>query len=147
MINLKNKLWIILIILVIIGAIGVAFFLFSKNSTSSNVDYSAQKTASNEHQYQNNNDNNDNINNNTNNSAEVAQSIAQDKPKKEELLSSFSTKIYTKDSARQNNLYITSSALNETIISNGSNFSFCNTIGPATSAKGYQEADIFDKNR
>ena len=32
------------------------------------------------------------------------------------------------------------------MVKNGSTFSFCNTIGPATSAKGYQEADIFDNN-
>ena len=80
-------------ILVIVGAIGVAFFLFTKNSTSDNVDYSAQKTAVNEHQQQNNEDNYSTINNGNNNSIEVPQSASQDKPKKEELLSSFSTKV------------------------------------------------------
>ena len=122
MINLKNKLWIILIILIIAAGIGIGIYLFSKNNVSSKSDYSAQKTAVNQ------------------------QKNSENKPKTEELISSFSTKIYTKDSSRQNNISITSSTLNETIVANGSTFSFCNTIGPATSAKGYQEADIFDKD-
>ena len=67
-------------------------------------------------------------------------------PKKDELISSFSTKIYTKESERQNNISITCSKLNGTVVKNGSTFSFCNIIGSATSAKGYQEADIFDND-
>ena len=35
--------------------------------------------------------------------------------------------------------------MNNSIVRNGTTFSFCDTIGPATSEKGYQEADIFDK--
>ena len=157
MINLKNKLWIILAILILAICIGIGIYLFSKNNVSSKSDYSAQKTSVNQ---QNNSENTAN-NTTTNNSVEnnygtsnitntnintTPQPSNENKPKTEELISSFSTKIYTKDSSRQNNISITSSTLNETIVANGSTFSFCNTIGPATSAKGYQEADIFDKD-
>ena len=62
---------------------------------------------------------------------------------KETELSSFTTKIYTKDTARQNNVSLTCSKLNGTQIQNGQTFSFCNTIGKATTAKGYQKADVF----
>ena len=147
-INLKNKLWIILVILIIIG-IGFGIYFFTKNNNSNKSDYSAQKTAVNQ---QNNSENT--AKTNTNNSIQMNSNITntsitpqisnESKPKTEELISSFSTKIYTKDSARQNNISITSSALNETIVANGSTFSFCNTVGQATSDKGYQEADIFD---
>lgn len=65
---------------------------------------------------------------------------------KEQELSSFTTKIYTKDSERQNNLSLTCSTLNGTIVNNLDTFSFTKTIGPATSKKGYKEADIFDSN-
>lgn len=149
---LKNKLWIILIVFIVIG-IGFGIYFLSKNNNSNKSDYSAQKTAVNQQNNTENTTNNVNTNNsiqsNTNtenieNSAISPQISNESKPKKEELLSSFSTKIYTKDSARQNNISITCSALNETIMANGSTFSFCNTVGPATSAKGYQEADIFD---
>lgn len=64
----------------------------------------------------------------------------------EEQLSTFSTTIYSKDSARQNNIQITCNSLNGTTVKTGDTFSFCNTVGQSTSAKGYREADIFDKN-
>ena len=66
---------------------------------------------------------------------------------KEEEISSFTTKIVTKDSSKQKNISITCSTLNDTLVENGAEFSFCNTVGPATTAKGYEEADIFDANR
>ncbi|MBO4815999.1 MAG: VanW family protein [Clostridia bacterium] len=65
----------------------------------------------------------------------------------EEELSSFSTKIYTpNDEGRQNNISITCSHLNETVIKPGETFSFCDTVGKATPERGYQKADVFDKN-
>lgn len=64
----------------------------------------------------------------------------------EELLAEFSTRIYSTDSARQNNLEITSKKLNGTIVTPNETFSFTKTIGPSTSAKGYEEADIYDSN-
>ena len=65
---------------------------------------------------------------------------------KEEEISSFTTKIVTKDSSRQKNISITCSTLNDTLVENGAEFSFCNTVGPSTTSKGYQKADIFDNN-
>lgn len=64
----------------------------------------------------------------------------------EELISTFSTKIYTKDSERQNNIALTCNTLNNTIVKNGSTFSFCDTLGPSTTSQGYKKADVFDKN-
>lgn len=66
--------------------------------------------------------------------------------KSEELLAQFSTKIYSTDSARQNNLEITSKKLNGTVVKPNKTFSFTKTIGPSTAAKGYEEADIYDSN-
>lgn len=65
---------------------------------------------------------------------------------KEEQIATFSTKIYSNDSARQNNISITCNTLNDTIIKNGETFSFCGTVGQSSTSKGYQKADIFDKN-
>ncbi len=62
-------------------------------------------------------------------------------------ISSFSTKIYTpNDTARQTNIRLTCSKLNETVVKSGDTFSFCNTVGKATPEEGYQKADIFDKD-
>ena len=150
----NNKTWIILSILLII-CIGIGIYLFSKNKNSNNSNYSASKTSANEQQSNNNvnhfsnNSISNNIENSSNNIVNNTSSnttAENETQKKEEILSSFSTKIYNKDSARQNNVSITCSNLNNTIVKNNTTFSFCSTLGPATSAKGYQEADIFDKD-
>lgn len=65
---------------------------------------------------------------------------------KEEQIATFSTKIYSNDAARQNNISITCNTLNDTIVKNGETFSFCGTVGQSSTSKGYQKADIFDKN-
>ncbi len=157
----NNKIWIIVaIILILCIGIGIYFF-FKKYTNSSN--YSAERTSTNQDFSANNTSVNNNIvsnsqiNNTENfghnslmenkaNEENEQNNIQNIEPKKDELISSFSTKIYTKESERQNNISITCSKLNGTVVKNGNTFSFCNTIGPATSAKGYQEADIFDNN-
>lgn len=64
----------------------------------------------------------------------------------EKLLSEFSTRIYSKDSARQKNLEITSNTLNGTIVKANETFSFTKTVGRSTPEKGYEEADIYDSD-
>lgn len=61
----------------------------------------------------------------------------------EETLYSFSTPIQDKSPGRQNNIRLTCSSLNGTTVNAGDTFSFCDTVGPATTSKGYQEAKIF----
>lgn len=143
-----------MIIILIIGISVGVYFIFKNKNTNSSTKYSASKTSTNEEHNNtslnttNSNSSQDNISVN-NVDANVNQAPAEPsviEPPKEEAIASFTTKIYNKDSARQNNIAITTSTLNNTIVKNGSNFSFCNTVGPATSAKGYQEADIFDKD-
>ncbi len=75
-----------------------------------------------------------------------SQNLTETEPKKEETeteIADFTTKIYTKDSERQNNISITCSSLNDTTVDNGATFSFCDTVGKATSAKGYEKADVY----
>lgn len=150
----NNKTWIILAIILMI-CIGISIYIFFKNKNSNNSNYSASKTSANEQQSNNNvnhssnnsiSNNVENSSNNIVNSTSSNTTAENETQKKEEILSSFSTKIYNKDSARQNNVSITCSNLNNTIVKNNTTFSFCSTLGPATSAKGYQEADIFDKD-
>ena len=87
----------------------------------------------------------ENTNSETNSETNSTQNSTDEAQKKEEAIASFTTKIYNKESERQNNVSITCSTLNNTIVENGNTFSFCK-IGPATSAKGYQKADIFDND-
>ena len=161
----NNKLWLIIALLIIL-CIGIGIYFFLKNSNSNKSNYQASKISTNNSITNNNsisNNNNDNINNNnmlnndenntsnniienTNSETNSMQNSADEAQKKEEAIASFTTKIYNKESERQNNVSITCSTLNNTIVENGSTFSFCNTVGPATSAKGYQKADIFDND-
>ena len=80
------------------------------------------------------------------NSANTSTQNSSSKTSSEKVLAEFSTRIYSKDPARQNNLEITSKALNGTIVKPNETFSFTKTIGPSTSQKGYEEADVFDSN-
>lgn len=130
---MKNKWWILLTILILI-ALGLAFFFINKNKDDNN-DYSASRTAT----------NNISNSNKSKNTIEKQENSADNDIKIEEEISGFATKIYTKEDGRQNNIAITCSILNDIIVTKGSTFSFCDTVGQATSDRGYQEADIFDK--
>ena len=95
----------------------------TNNSTTQN--YTSLKTST----------NTNNIVSNTTNSTEQQPS--------EEVLSSFSTKLSNKDEERTNNIQITCSSLNNTIVEPNSIFSFCQIVGKSTTEKGYKKADIF----
>ena len=157
--NSKNKKGMYITVSIILALLfaGGAYVYYSNiNKDSSN--YEASKTASgneNDSRNESNNEsqeNTENLNtaneNNTsdaNNSNENVKNITQNITNyKEEKLSEFTTTIYSSDKARQNNINITCNTLNGTIVKKGETFSFCNTVGQATSAKGYMEADIFD---
>lgn len=137
-INLKKKLLFVLIFIIIVCVLFGIYFFIKNNNTYRN-DYSSSKTSTSQNTSSKNNIN-------ETNTIQITQNLTGSDNKNEEELSSFSTKIYTKDTSRQNNISITCSTLNETIIPNGSTFSFCNTIGQSTSSKGYQKADIFDSD-
>ena len=147
----NNKNWIILIVVIVILIGCAVFFFFKNNSTSDennqeNNSYEANRTSatSNTNEDTNSNENKNPASVNTT-PPSTSQPSTPPQPK-EEQISSFSTKIYSNDSARQNNISITCRSLNGTIVKNDASFSFCNTVGPSTTSKGYQKADIFDNN-
>lgn len=151
---MNKKTWIIIAIIValLIGA-GIFFYFRNANSSNNNENnYEANRTSVAQNTSNETNQNN-NINTTKQNSIatnEVKQGITESQnttpPTTEEQIATFFTKIYSKDSARQNNISITCNTLNGTIVKNGETFSFCGTVGQASSSKGYQKADIFDKN-
>ena len=81
------------------------------------------------------------LNNDNNKTNEIVKGITESQ---EEQLSTFSTKIYDTDQARQNNINLTCSRLNGLVVKNGDTFSFTGTLGPSSEEKGYQKADILD---
>ena len=155
---MNKKSWIVIIIILII-LVGIGFyFYFSNNKDNNNNQYetnkvSSQSNTSNTTENEEKKEDTSSQEENKENSTEVQEQTTPETttpPKEptytEKALSSFSTKIYSKDSARQNNIKITSNTLNGTVVKKGETFSFCNTLGPSTSAKGYQKADIYDRN-
>ena len=154
MIKLKKNKWILTIVILAVIVGFTVFFFWNNNNSQNRENYEATRTS------QSNEIDNANIENPTNTSTPqentdtstedvnntpnvIKKGVTTHQPV-EEPIANFSTKIYTKDSSRQNNINITCQALNGTIVENGATFSFCNTVGPATTAKGYQKADIFD---
>lgn len=137
---MKKIILIIIVILIVISGSILWYRSLNNNQKNANVinntpNYQAERSSTNE------NTNSENINNNMN-STEQNQTI---NPKKETEIAQFSTKIYNKESERQNNITITCKTLSKKEILPGETFSFCNTVGKATSEKGYQEADIYVK--
>ena len=138
----------LLIILGLIG-IGIVVFMFNRNKTknnSSDFSYNSERISTNSStdvensssvDQANSTNSEDNIKNNSNTQSEDS------KKETETQISEFSTKIYTKDKERQNNINITCSSLNDTYVEIGDTFSFCNTVGKATTSKGYKKADVF----
>ncbi len=151
---MNKKSWIALIvILTILVGIG-CYFYFNHNNNNQESTYESERTSTSTQTGENRTDETKEANHNNQNDEETAKSQEEQKnaelqkqPQyKEEQIATFSTKIYSKDSARQNNIKITCNTLNGTTVQNGSTFSFCNTVGQATTAKGYQKADIYDNN-
>ena len=112
------------------------YFFNTLNSKKDNS-YNTLRTAQKENEYNTSSDNSTKVEDFLEEKKEVPS------PTVETEISSFTTKIYTKDSDRQNNLTIACSSLNNTTVEKGKTFSFSNTVGKATSKKGYKKADVF----
>ena len=162
---MKNKWWVLAVVFLIIAIVLCCYFFFNKSNnnlyiadrtSTNNRNNIADKSSNNASNTVNNNVNqntnventnvnehNTNINNNLNN---LENNTNNTLPRQEEVISAFSTKVYSKDANRQNNIKLACSELNGTIVPNGSTFSFCKTVGQSTPQKGYTEADIFDED-
>ena len=137
------KKYILIIIAIVLITGGVWWWKASNN----NIKETQEKNSTSNYQVERSSTN-QNIENNTNtsnatNSTNNQQQNQTEGPSKEIEIARFSTKVYNKDSKRQNNMAITCKALSTKKIEPGETFSFCNTVGKATSSKGYQEADIY----
>ena len=130
----------IIIMFIILGliSIGVGIYITNRNKSSENnnpsYDSARLSTSDSESTTKNSDTNQNTYNSNTH---------TENKQESETQISEFTTKIYTKDDERQNNINITCSSLNDTYVEVGETFSFCNTVGKATTSKGYEKADVF----
>ena len=141
-----KKIAIVLIGIALVAGVGIWWYNSSKNNKQNEGStYQAERSSTNK--------TNQNINDNTNTNNTIAQnnineniinnSTSNLNQTKETEIATFSTKIYNKDEERQNNIEITCDVLSSKEIKPGETFSFCDTVGKSTTAKGYQEADIY----
>lgn len=150
-----KKVYIFIIIVLILLGLGAGFYFYtSKNNKTSNnsemndFQYNSTRVSINNETTDNKQNKDTNINQenkNENTSSEQPNNTKTSEPEKqtETQIADFTTKIYTKDSERQNNVSITCSSLNDTFVEDGATFSFCDTVGKATTDKGYKKADVF----
>ena len=144
--NKKLGIFIIIGLLALIG-IGIYFYVQNTSTDRQETNYEANKTSAEGNTSDEQNTSNNETTNETKNTTSENTTNTDTTPKTvEEQLSAFSTKIYSNDANRTKNMEITTSTLDGTIVKKGETFSFCNTVGPATSSKGYLEADIYDHN-
>ena len=144
--NKKLGIFIIIGLLVLIG-IGIYFYVQNTSTDKQETNYEANRTSTEGNTSNEQNTSNNETTNETKNTTSENTTNTDNTPKTvEEQLSAFSTKIYSNDANRTKNMEITTSTLDGTIVKKGETFSFCNTVGPATSTKGYLEADIYDHN-
>lgn len=160
---MKKKYIFITIVFILFG-MGLGFYFYKNQTNNSNSNnsklndfpYNSTRVLANDNSQSSDNQpsgspQNQNSNNNTSNNTSSGNSDSPSKPAEEPAkpqnietqIADFTTKIYTKESDRQNNISITCSTLNDTIVENGGTFSFCNTVGKATTDKGYKKADVF----
>lgn len=129
---MKKKNWIILVVLIAI-LIGVGIFFYFKNvspaPSNEENDYEANRTSTNSANHSTLEEEQQSAQEeNSSTTTEVKQGITEPAPPVEEQIATFTTKIYSSDSARQNNISITCNTLNGTIVKNSATFSFCNTV-------------------
>ena len=111
--------------------------IFGRNDNTPKSDYTPSRTISNTTLAQNNNNDNNNTINNGNNQKN------KKKTKRETKISSFSTPIVDDHKNRLNNIKITCSRINNTIVESKEEFSFCKVVGQPSASDGYKEAHAF----
>lgn len=139
------KKWIVTLIIIFTVLVGAGIYYYIANNNKDNINYEAKRTSTENSSQQN--DTNQEKSQKEEGSSTQQEQASTHTPTEAEEISSFSTKIYTKDNSRQNNITITCSTLNDTDVANGQTFSFCNTVGQSTPSKGYTKADIFTNGK
>lgn len=137
----KNSHFIYIIIIVIIF-IAIGLFIFFQNRNYSIPENSINNTTrlATEDNSSDSSEQLANINNRIND-------VISENTKKEEEISSFFTSLSGSSEGRLTNIRVSCDILNETIVSSGETFSFCDTVGPSTEEKGYKEAPVIEHGK
>ena len=127
-----TKKWIFgIIILLIIGGV-ILYFIFGRNNTSPESDYTPSRIST-----------NTTLAENTERPNNITNTTSNETQKTETKISSFSTPIVDDHKNRINNIKITCSRISGTIVKSNEEFSFCEVVGQPSSEDGYKEAHAF----
>lgn len=134
----KNVKWILILFAIFLIAIIIVFYFLSNKNLNQNSD--ATKISSNvlNAQVQN-----EALNDASNTEKEIRSSTQG----LEKEISNFSTKIMDDDNNRDNNMEISLSKINGTIVKKGHSFSFNDIVGSPTPNEGYKKAGVFVENK
>ena len=145
---------VILIVFMLIVAGGIIWGLSFKNESGeikntqlANEDNSEENNTNQSTTEKDNNtenkDNTENIQKTSIENGEIPNDSKTNSSTQEIVISEFSTQIHNKSKERQNNISITCKRISGKEIKPGEIFSFCNTVGEATTEKGYQASEIY----
>lgn len=127
-----TKKWIFgIIILLIIGGV-ILYFIFGRNNTSPESDYTPSRIST-----------NTTLAENTERPNNITNTTSNETQQTETKISSFSTPIVDDHKNRINNIKITCSRISGTIVKSNEEFSFCEVVGQPSSEDGYKEAHAF----
>lgn len=136
----KNKKSSYIFIIVLIIVIGIAlFFVFRNKDNNNNPENSSSNNVARlaaDSNILGNNEKLDELNNRI-------ETVLSNSFVTEEEIASYSTNLGSSSEGRLTNIRITCGKLNETIVSAGDTFSFCDVTGPSEAEEGYQEATVF----
>ncbi|MCI9040010.1 MAG: hypothetical protein HFJ29_09245 [Clostridia bacterium] len=135
---MKNKKW-IFIILAIIVLIGVGIYFFF-SSSKPNIEPTPGTRVSTSNSTDSSNSQQENYETTQKESVGVTEGLEKE-------IAKFSTKIMEEDNHRDNNMEISISKLNGTIVKNGDTFSFNETVGSPTPNEGYEKAGVFVEDK
>ena len=131
---------------------GIAFFFFrflQPKASNPSVPYTAERTQAEIDatfaEFENrakSQTTNHTISNSTTDLAAQASPKTNEVSSEPEPIASFSTPLKSRANGRRNNIEITASVLEGTVIEAGQTFSFNEVVGKPTSARGYQKADV-----
>ena len=139
----KYGKWILVLIAILIIAGIIIYFAFFSNKNSSEPSEASRMSTN----IQNSQSTNSTANNTSNEQANVSKEVRSATEGLEKEIASYSTKIMDEDSNRDNNMKISLSKINGTVIKNGDTFSFNDTVGSPTPEEGYEKAGVFVENK
>lgn len=128
--------WLLILLPVIVLGIIIYFAFFTNSNQNTQPDVARMST-------NNATENQQNVENNS----EVNKEVRSATEGQEKEIASFSTKILDEDNHRDNNMEISLSKINGTVVKNNDTFSFNDIVGSPTPTEGYEKAGVFVEDK